>query len=365
MIMAQIEPKHERNAITRGAVVDKGRSCMVDMQPRALKSGCRFSPIKLPAHESACCCDPDRVLAIRHLRGELRAMEPGCIRQRMRQVVVWPAATANTSVDSSFVKMAANLLPVAIFCAPVRVAMSMTRSGCAPATSPGKRGGSAVACATPSERTAALRVRVDLTGAARKEGQHAVVAEGRRADGVLGEAEHTTQGRAARADCDRRLKAPISPAAPPMSAFMPHIPSRASMRGHQCRTQSLPHEAHRLLRRADRHVREDAQGRWPGGSLAHAAAGRACAAPASITSTATSRPLARRRAAAACASSTNAVVVSCSGGVSTRRAASLLRSLRARPVDAPWTVRYDGGTRHEADAHAPTRFSDWRTLFIE
>ena len=51
------------------------------------------------------------------------------------------------------VKIAAKCLPVEIFCAPVSVAMSMTRSGWPSAGSPGKRGGIAVACATPSERT--------------------------------------------------------------------------------------------------------------------------------------------------------------------------------------------------------------------
>lgn len=109
------------------------------------------------------------------------------------------------------------------------------------------RGGDVRDAVREDEPALGVRV-VDLARLAREEAEHVVVAEGRRPNRVLSEAEGAVQRRASGADGDRRLKGAEQPGgacsraparlkggaasarqqrrgAPPMSAFMPHMPS--------------------------------------------------------------------------------------------------------------------------------------------
>mmetsp|Transcript_39035 Transcript_39035/g.83204 ORF Transcript_39035/g.83204 Transcript_39035/m.83204 type:complete len:318 (+) Transcript_39035:416-1369(+) len=286
----------------------------------------RFSPMKLAAHEVCALARSlteffmSATLLLNSARKNSGAYGSGCTSSPER----FPAATAAASTSSLLEMTPANFLPVAISCAPVRVAMSMTRSGGAPV--PGSSDGTAVQWATPSASTRRPSASVLLIS-------HVLPERKRRMSSLRNAAEPMAFSARQRTTCTVFLPTPMetaaskalsSAAAPPMSAFMPGIPSLLlSARPPVSYTIPLP-TRHTVCSASSCTYESTASA---GGSCAHLPTlyrppyPLALSSSPRIISTCTHRPSASNLPAAALASSTKAVVVRISGGMSTSRAA--------------------------------------------
>mmetsp|Transcript_40166 Transcript_40166/g.123697 ORF Transcript_40166/g.123697 Transcript_40166/m.123697 type:complete len:562 (-) Transcript_40166:166-1851(-) len=364
------QPEHERDAIAGGAVGVEGRPRAVDVEPRAFKVGVQVLPDEVAsARDLRVAPVLDRILAVRDLGGELSAVELRRVRDRVDEVAGAPPRRDGGALGLLVVREdGGEVLPRRDHLRTGERRHVDDEVGRASARQQAGRGGDVRDAVREDEPALGVRV-VDLARLAREEAEHVVVAEGRRPNRVLSEAEGAVQRRASGADGDRRLKGAEQPGG------ASHVGLHAAhallwLEGEPSRVVHNPlADQANLLARTVRHVREDAQRRRLGRSLPDAVQSAVAALAQLVARDDLDEHLAallaqprrhrprllhegRRRELLG-----RRVDQPC-------RQPHARRRFRARPVDAPGAVGDGGRAGGEADPHAPARLGRLAQLLL-